>query len=233
VLLFFTLLLRATKLRRPRGSKKMVTIRPARSQKKRVYTYKYSHICIYINIHIYTYTYIYIYIYIYVYIYINIYILYIIYIYIHIYIYLYIFIYIYMYIYMYIYIYIHRAALTGRQDSASLQGPAGFCFCEQPRHNASSLQAFKDQRASSLRAASQEVGCADVGCADRLKPRQMCFSRTLCETCVANSLRPPCQYAIFAGRTESWCCAYMCEVQNLYFVSQVQGPTPVFVYTYM
>ena len=33
-----------------------------------------------------------------------------------------------MYIYMYIYIYIHRAALTGRQDSASLQGPAGFFF---------------------------------------------------------------------------------------------------------
>jgi len=58
-------------------------------------------------------------------------------------------------------------------------------FCKQPRHNASSPQAFKDQRASSSQAASQEVGCADG-----LKQRQMCFSRTLCETCVADFLRP-------------------------------------------
>jgi len=69
------------------------------------------------------------------------------------------------------------------------QGPAGFCFCEQSQHDASSLQAFKDHWASSSRPASQEVRCADVGCADGLKPRQMCFSRP-CKTCVTDSLRP-------------------------------------------
>jgi len=63
--------------------------------------------------------------------------------------------------------------------------PAGLLFREQSRHDASSPQAFKDQRASSSRSASQEVGCADG-----MKQRQMCFSRTLCETSVSDSLCP-------------------------------------------
>ena len=78
---------------------------------------------------------------------------------------------------------VHQGLLLREQHRHDAR-PARLLFREQPRH-ASSPQAFKDQRASSSRAASQEVGCADG-----LNKRKMCFSRTLCETCLADSLRP-------------------------------------------
>jgi len=65
-----------------------------------------------------------------------------------------------------------------------------------------------------------------------LKPRQMCFSRTLCETCVADSLRPA-NMRYLQVRQRAGIARYMCVVQNLHFVSQVQGPAPVFECTYM
>jgi len=104
---------------------------------------------------------------------------------------------------------------------------SGLLFCEQPRHDASSRQAFKDQRASFSRAASQEVGYADG-----LKQRQMCFSRTLCETHVADFLRPASMRYLQVGQRVCVAC-YMCAVQTSYFVLQVRGRAPVFVCTYM
>ena len=162
-----------------------------------------------------------------------------------------------------------RAASTRRKFSASLQGPAGFFFsraawqpsrtrglllCEQHRHDTSSAQAFKDQRASFLRAASTRhtlsaslqrragffftsslhttqvlttVPQQEVGCADGLKKRRMRFSRTLCETCVADSLRPANMRYLQVGQRVGGV-RYMCAVWTLYFVLQARGRAPVF-----
>jgi len=101
------------------------------------------------------------------------------------------------------------AALASASLHAS--GVGTHMYGVAPLFFASLRQAFKDQRASTSRAVSQEVGCADVGGADGLKPRQMCFSRTLCETCVADSLRPANMRYLQVGQRVG-VARYMCAV---------------------
>ena len=51
----------------------------------------------------------------------------------------------------------------------------------------------------------------EVRCADRLKKRQMYFSRTLCETCVTDSRRPAHVRCLQVGQRVGGA-RYMCEV---------------------
>ena len=117
----------------------------------------------------------------------------------------------------------------------------GACFpsmINAVRSSADTAQDFKDQRASSSRAASTRgrfsasllgpagffftsslgtthflptVPQLDVGGADGLKKRRMFFFRTLCETCVADSLRPPNMRYLQVGQRVGRV-RYMCAV---------------------
>ena len=88
-----------------------------------------------------------------------------------------------------------RAASTRRKFSASLQGPAGFFFT-------SSLD-----RTQVLPTVPQQ----EVGVADGLKKRRMCSCRTLCETCVDDSLRPASMRYLQVEQRVSGA-RYMCAV---------------------
>ena len=78
-----------------------------------------------------------------------------------------------------------RAASTRRKASTSLQ-PAGFCFAI----SLDSTQVHRKPSRTSGLLLHEQPHRKEVGCADGLKKRYMCFSRPLCETCVADSLCP-------------------------------------------
>ena len=79
-----------------------------------------------------------------------------------------------------------RTVLSRRKASASLQGPAGFCFAS----NLDTTQVHRKPSRTSGLLLHEQPHRKEVGCADGLKKRYMCFSRPLCETCVADSLCP-------------------------------------------
>ena len=99
-------------------------------------------------------------------------------------------------------------AVRSSADVCKTSRTRGLLLRGHHRRDTRTAQVFKDQRASVFASSldTTQVHCkpsktrglllheqphrrSDAG-ADGLKPRQMCFSRTLCEMCVADFLRP-------------------------------------------